>query len=80
MQMECQRIIFHFLLPIFHKFLAIYKRCPLPYFPLIFAHRLVSLSLLSWSTVIGGYDLHNDDRGNMMLVLVHTEERGYMMT
>ena len=81
MRTECQKILFHFLLLIYHKSPDISKRCPLPYPLPIFAPRslFLSLSLLSWSTFIGGADLHKQDSVEMMLVVVHIQERGYMM-
>ena len=56
MQTECQIIIFHFLLIIYHKSPEIAKRCPIPYLLQIFAPQFIFL--LSWSTFIGVDDLH----------------------
>ena len=56
MQTECQIIIFHFLLIIYHKSPEIAKRCLIPYLLQIFAPQFIFL--LSWSTFIGVDDLH----------------------
>ena len=39
----------------------------------------ILLSLLSWSIVIGYDDQHNKERGYMMSMVVHTEDRGEIM-
>ena len=73
-------ILIHFLLIIYHKSLDIAKRCPLPYFLPIFSPKSLSLWLISGlSTVIGGDDLHKEERGDMMLVVVPIEDRGDIM-
>ena len=71
MRTDCQRILIHLLLLISHKSPAIAKRCSLPYLLPVFDP--LFLSLISWSKVIGGDYLRKEDRGDMILVVVHTE-------
>ena len=55
------------------------QRCPFPYFLPIFAHPSLLLSQLSWSAVIVVDDLHIEDRGDIIMLVVHIEEIYYMM-
>ena len=52
MRKECKRILFHFLLLIYHKYPSCDKLCPLPYSLPIFVPPSIFILLLSWSTVI----------------------------
>ena len=79
MQIECQIILFRLLLLIYHKYPAIAKRGPLLYLLLVFNHPSLLLLLLIWYTVIGGEELHKEERGEMIMVVVHVEDRGYTM-
>ena len=79
MRIEGQRIPFNFLLIISHKYPAIAKRCTLLYLLPIFAPPSLLLLITSWYTVIGGDDLHTEEKGDTMMVVVQTEERGDTM-
>ena len=80
MQTGCQRILFHFLLIIPHNSSSITKCFPISYSLQIFAPPSLFLLILSWYTVIGGNNLHKEKRDDIMMLVVHTEERGGMMS
>ena len=72
MRTECQIIIFHFLLLIYHKSPAIAKALPSSVFS-PYLHFPISIAIVTqFSTVIVGDDIHKEDRGDMMMVVLNS--------